>query len=397
MLRDRLALAEFARVPEPFSPTGWFKYSNAQHKPLLTGIPPLPPSLLLSERPANPELKQDASAFVFGFSPWKEHLATWLPERRVYRAERSLGKVEFYLRWAPRMLWSLDSRVYVWGYKQPDFLEQFCQKYGIPLVRVEDGFLRSVALGSTNAPPLSLCFDAPVLYYDATAVSRLERLLETYPFDADPKLLARARAGMERLLQTRLSKYNSATAVDIAGIYGPKRTKRVLVLGQVEGDMSIHKGCVNPIAPHELVRVAANENPGAQIIYKPHPETLHGARATGAIPQDVRDAALVLEQNIALADAFETIDHVYTITSLSGFEALLRGIKVTCLGLPFYAGWGPTEDRQPCPRRTAKRDVVEIFAAAYLLYPKYYDPRLRKKITFEEAVSLLHEEKSLSA
>jgi capsular polysaccharide export protein len=351
-------------------------------------------SLLFRE---SPEVKLEASAFVFGFSPWKEHLDTWLPERRVHRAERTLGKLEFYTRWAPRLLWSPDSRVYVWGYKHPEFLEQFCRKYGIPLIRVEDGFLRSVGLGSTKAPPISLCFDSPVLYYDATAVSQLERLIETYPFDSDPGLLARARAGMELVLQTRLSKYNSAQAVDIAQIYGPKRGRRVLVLGQVEGDMSILKGCANPIAPHDLVRMAASENPGAQIIYKPHPETLSGPRAAGAIPQDVRDAALVLEQNIALADSFETIDQVYTITSLSGFEALLRGIKVTCLGMPFYAGWGPTEDRQACPRRRARRGVVEIFAAAYLLYPRYYDPRLKKKITFEEAVSLLHREKSLPA
>ena len=110
-------------------------------------------------------------------------------------------------------------------------------------------------------------------------------------------------------------------------------------------------------------------------------------------PDEVRAVAQVLDQDIALADAFETIDHVYTMTSLAGFEALIRGIKVTCLGMPFYAGWGATDDRQSCTRRTARRTPEEIFAAAYLLYAKYYDPLLRKAITFEEALELLHDMK----
>ena len=156
--------------------------------------------------------------------------------------------------------------------------------------------------------------------------------------------------------------------------------------------MSIVKGCETHIENHDLIKIAFHENPEAQIIYKPHPETIHGARASGFIAQEIRDIAQVLEQDIALADAFETIDHVYTITSLSGFEALLRGIPVTCLGSPFYAGWGATDDRQPCHRRTAKRNAVEIFAAAYILYPTYYDPHLKKKITFEDALSLLQQE-----
>ncbi len=348
--------------------------------------------------PLNPALRdglgsqKNASAFVFGFKPWKEHLETWLPERAVYRAERSLGKWEFYTLWAPRILWASSARVYVWGYKHPEFLEKFCHNHRVPFIRVEDGFLRSVALGSTNAPPISLCFDSPFLYYDATGVSQLEHLLQHYDFEADPDLLARARTGINRVLETRLSKYNSAKEADVSEIYGPKDRKRVLVVGQVEGDMSIVKGCESPIENQDLIKIAVRENPEAQILYKPHPETLHGARATGPIAQEIRDTAQVIEQDIAIADAFETIDHVYTITSLSGFEALLRGIEVTCLGSPFYAGWGATDDRQPCPRRTAKRGAVEIFAAAYLLYPTYYDPELKKKISFEEALSLLQQE-----
>ncbi|WP_457662292.1 hypothetical protein [Sinorhizobium medicae] len=31
-----------------------------------------------------------------------------------------------------------------------------------------------------------------------------------------------------------------------------------------------------------------------------------------------------------------------------------------------------------------------MFAAAYILYPKYFHPELKKMITFEEALELLH-------
>ena len=44
-----------------------------------------------------------------------------------------------------------------------------------------------------------------------------------------------------------------------------------------------------------------------------------------------------------------------TMTSLAGFEALLRGKPVTTHGQPFYAGWGLTEDI--CPVRGAAVSV----------------------------------------
>ena len=87
-----------------------------------------------------------------------------------------------------------------------------------------------------------------------------------------------------------------------------------------------------------------------------------------------------------MSQAFETIDHVYTITSLAGFEALLRGLKVTTYGCPFYAGWGLTDDRQPNERRGRHLSIEALFAGAYLLYPRYFDPQSGKSLSFEETV-----------
>lgn len=338
-----------------------------------------------------------STAFVFGLSPWKDFVRSWLSEERIHCRNRSISWLEFHAFWVPKILISESPKIYVWGYKHPPFIEEFCKSRNVPLIRIEDGFIRSVALGATKAPPLSLCFDSPVLYYDASSPSRLELILEHHDFSADPDLILRARAGISRLINTRLSKYNTSADVDIRRVYGPKERKRVLVLGQVEDDMSILKGCQRRMDNNDLVRAAAQENPEAQIIYKPHPEILHGTRPARSRPDTVKSIAQVLEQDISLADAFQTIDHVYTLTSLSGFEALIRGIPVTCFGMPFYAGWGLTDDRQTCQRRSARRKVEEVFAAAYILYPKYFHPQEKRDLTFEEALELLYTMKNATS
>jgi capsule polysaccharide export protein KpsC/LpsZ len=140
---------------------------------------------------------------------------------------------------------------------------------------------------------------------------------------------------------------------------------------------------------NELVMIAAQENPEAEILYKPHPDVLNNLRRRLSDPADVRHVCQVIEQDVTLPQALDTVDHVYSITSLGGFEALLRGIPVTTMGCPFYAGWGVTDDRQPNPRRTRRLTVEQIFAGAYILYPRYFDPLRRTPLRIEDALELL--------
>ena len=63
------------------------------------------------------------------------------------------------------------------------------------------------------------------------------------------------------------------------------------------------------------------------------------------------------------------------MTSALGFEALLRGIRVTTLGSPFYAGWGLTKHLGPAlPRRNAHPSLAGLVHAALIDYPRYHDP-----------------------
>lgn len=327
--------------------------------------------------------------YMFGFNEWKQFLSAWFPEREMYFLPIALKPEMFESKWRQQILRNPRSEFFVWGFKVPEFVTEFARKHGIKRYFMEDGFIRSIALGATRTPPFSLSLDSKTPYFDASQPSDLEDLLNTYEFEADAALMERAHTLQRILVDTGLSKYNHAQPVDIETIYGPKTTKRVLVVGQVEGDASIKYGSARPYTNNDAVMIAALENPEAQIIYKPHPDVLNNHREMVSNPDDVRHLCMVLEQDVPLAQAFETVDHVYTITSQAGFEALLRGIHVTTLGCPFYSGWGLTDDRQPNPRRQRRLTVQQILAAAYLLYPKYFDPLYKLQISSEQAVERL--------
>nr|WP_245296203.1 capsular polysaccharide biosynthesis protein [Sinorhizobium sp. Sb3] len=313
----------------------------------------------------------------------------WFPLHEVRFVRNRQWPLEFDLYWKRQLLRDPRTKVLAWQYKGPPKLKEFCARHAIPFHYVEDGFLRSVALGALRVPPLSLAFDAQDMYFNAKEPTDLEDILRTYDFDNDAGLMGRATALREQLLASRLSKYNSGHSLDVTSIYGGKTRKRVLVIGQVERDASIAYGCSKKVTNNDLVRLAASENPDAQIIYKPHPEVLEGTAEAKSNPELVNDIALILKQDISLADALETVDHVYTITSLSGFEALLRGIQVTTIGCPFYSGWGLTDDRQPNPRRNRKLTIDQVFAAAYILYARYLDPVTKAPIEIEQALEIL--------
>ncbi len=81
-------------------------------------------------------------------------------------------------------------------------------------------------------------------------------------------------------------------------------------------------------------------------------------------------------QDVSTAALLAGIDEVHTMTSLAGFEALLRRRQVTVYGRPFYAGWGLTTDTLPIDRGR-RLTLEELVAGALILYPRYLDPVTR--------------------
>jgi capsular polysaccharide export protein len=251
----------------------------------------------------------------------------------------------------------------VWAGKTTDALED------MNVVKVEDGFLRSRGLGADLIPPLSLVCDDLGIYYDPTRPSRLEHLIAASESLSDTAK-QRAERLIKRITRAKLSKYNvGATEIPVDLPKG----RRILVPGQVEDDASIKLGTTDISTNRALLEAARNANPAAVILYKPHPDVEAGLR-TGAVPDAAEIADVVLTKTSPIA-ALDAVDAVWTMTSTIGFEALLRGKHVTCLGSPFYAGWGLTDDRAtPIVRRTALPTLAQLAHAVLIDYPRYFDP-----------------------
>ena len=236
-------------------------------------------------------------------------------------------------------------------------------------LRIEDGFLRSRGLGAELTPPLSLVADDLGIYYDPTRPSRLEALIAT---PLPPGSAARAASLREALIGAGLSKYNLTGTGDL-----PPRDvrRRILVPGQVEDDASIRLGAGTERRNLDLLARVRTENPHAFVIYKPHPDVEAGLRPGKIARADLARLADHVADHADPVALLKQVDEVWTITSTLGFEALLRGLPVTTLGAPFYAGWGLTRDLGPVPaRRQARVGLDQLTHAVLIAYPRYADP-----------------------
>lgn len=288
--------------------------------------------------------------YASGFSFWKKPIV-----RRFF----SESKVVF-VRNTSRI--PADNTLAVWGCNP--ILGKLHD--GIRLLHLEDGFLRSVGLGADLIQPLSWVIDAHGIYYDATRQSDLEILLQTYVFSAE--LIARALRFRRRIVTAGLTKYN----VGNTNWQRPAGDRQViLVPGQVESDASLRFGAPGIRTNLALVKAVRQANPGAYIVYKPHPDVCAGLKAKGEMEDEVVKWCDEAIANVSMGELLPLVDEVHVLTSLTGFEALLRGKAVTCYGQPFYAGWGLTEDILPVPRRTRLLTLDQLVAGALILYPRY--------------------------
>lgn len=265
---------------------------------------------------------------------------------------------------------SEGGRIVCWASRiGPDF-QAATEGFTGQVLRMEDGFIRSRGLGSDFVGALSVTLDDLGVYYDAAAPSRLEALIEQGGFP--PVLLARARSLRERIVSAGLSKYNLPAPPGAFDAW-PCDRPRILIVGQVENDQSIIRGCADIRTNSGLIAAVRADHPDAFLIYKNHPDVLAGNRP-GMLDASAIQAVDASADGLDIIQCLDNADRLATLTSLSGFEALLRGKPVTTYGTPFYAGWGLTEDRVPAPRRTRRATLDDLVAAALILYPVYVAP-----------------------
>ncbi|MBK8814917.1 MAG: beta-3-deoxy-D-manno-oct-2-ulosonic acid transferase [Methylococcaceae bacterium] len=286
----------------------------------------------------------------------------------------------------------------VWGNRKFD--NNVIENKKISLLRVEDGFLRSVGLGVDLIRPVSWVIDSRGIYYDATCISDLERYLQTTDFT--PPLLERANKLRERIVENELTKYNVGTrgAGDnaLSELRAKAKDRRILLVpGQVETDASIAYGAPEIRHNMTLLQAVREKHADAYIVYKPHPDVVAGLRVKGEHENHAQNWCDEIVTDRTMGELLKEVDEIHVLTSLTGFEALLRGKKVTCYGQPFYAGWGLTTDVVPISRRTRCLSLDELVAATLILYPAYVSRTTDCYITAEQAVDELLEWRSIAA
>ncbi|MEO0030539.1 MAG: hypothetical protein RIS94_297 [Pseudomonadota bacterium] len=325
-------------------------------------------------------------------------LAQW---RRLIDSNRSISAIFGVARWKrvtmDALLWDgsgpvrhrpartsilrrlpADRPVIAWQTRVPPAFLARLDQSGVHIGEIEDGMIRSTGLGANCVPPLSVTVDFDGAHFDPSRVSGLEKMLADCSID--DAMRARAAALRHRLVAEGISKYGLASPIQARVSPG---VRRVLVTGQVEDDRSVRTGG-GGMTNLELLRRARAHEEGTYIIYKPHPDVEAGHRRGHVPDAQALQYADAIDRTSAITTLLAQVDGLHVITSLAGFEALMRGISVTTHGVPFYAGWGLTEDLGPVPsRRTTKRSLDELVAITLILYPRCLDPVTRLPCTTE--------------
>lgn len=328
--------------------------------------------------------------FMLGFTLWKRYFI-----KPFFKAKNNeiifLNSIKSLARYKLKE----DDKFFIWGKKYDENTlknlllvkakEQNLTSFTPKVSLVEDGFIRSISLGSDLTRPFSLIVDDKGLYIDPNKVSKLEELLQNEIFDKN--MLNRAKNIIKTLLENRFSKYNGLKHEDLK-INAKIGQKVILIPAQVEDDASMILGGFG-LSTLDLLKEVRSKNQDAYIIFKPHPDVLSGNRV------GLKDETLILEfcdeivKDCSIDSAIKIADEIHTITSTSGFDALLRAKKVFTYGMPFYAGWGLTKDKYRCERRTRKLSLEELVAGALITYPRYINPKTKTLCEIEVCLDIM--------
>lgn len=328
--------------------------------------------------------------FMLGFTLWKRHFI-----KPFFKAKDNeiifLNSIKSLVRYKLKE----DDKFFIWGKKYDENTlknlllvkakEQNLTNFTPKVSLVEDGFIRSISLGSDLTRPFSLIVDDKGLYIDPNKPSKLEELLQNEIFDEN--MLNRAKNIIKILLENRFSKYNGLKHENLK-INAKTGQKIILIPAQVEDDASMILGGFG-LSTLDLLKEVRAKNQDAYIIFKPHPDVLSGNRV------GLKDETLILEfcdeivKDCSIDSAIKIADEIHTITSTSGFDALLRAKKVFTYGMPFYAGWGLTKDKYRCERRTRKLSLEELVAGALIAYPRYINPKTKTLCEIEVCLDIM--------
>ncbi|MCL1126190.1 capsular polysaccharide biosynthesis protein [Shewanella surugensis] len=314
---------------------------------------------------------------LLGFSFWKRAF--------IHEFCKQLAKNIKFINKVPAKL-NENEKILVWGNRYPELTDA---------IRIEDGFIRSSGLGSNLARPSSLIIDPMNMYFNAQVNNTLRQQLNHAQIDE--QAYQRGKTLISQLVDNDINKYNliAKDQTSLAALKLPSKDNQgcLLVVGQVDGDASIVTGSEYITSNEALLWAVRKDNPHAFIIYKPHPDVVAGNREGEISSSCLQVCVDKYVTDISLTQLYPYIDALHTMTSLSGFEALLRNVTVVTWGQPFYAGWGLTEDKYPPKDRLRPLSLPILVYISVVLYPTYIDWDTRLRISPEQLITKMAKNK----
>lgn len=259
-----------------------------------------------------------------------------------------------------------------------------------PLYYAETSFFGGYAsyfddtVSSAYKKSLGYVIDDMGYYFDSRLPSRLETMLNDPFWELTPAQKERSRSLIAAVVENKITKYNRYVGRDRSSAYVDDGI--VLVVDQKRNDASIRLGGADNGTFDKMLASALAESDGRRVYVKAHPDNLF---EKGGWRYSPGAGYHLIDDDVSISEAMEKADIVYTVSSQVGFEALLRGKKVIVFGLPFYAGWGLTDDRRTVPRRLRRRGIEEIFHAACVELSVYVDPNRGCLTSMENTIDRL--------
>lgn len=298
-----------------------------------------------------------------------------------------------------------------WGHKKTAIRAMnYAQKNNLPYYALEDGFIKS--LSSTfcehNNLALSLVLDKKGIYYDATKPSDIEDYLVNYNTWYTMDIKTKATALIKVIIDNNIVKYNTTSSYKLKSSHLmenlDKRTynnlinsnvdQRVLLIDQTFGDSSITLGNANKNDFFKMLDDAISTYKAEHVFVKIHPNVALGNK------KGYFNLKMLVDKNVNIIandtnsmELLKYFKNVYTVTSGTGFEALMCGCNVTCYGEPFYSNYGLTIDKKNTTKQR-RRDILEneltieiLVAAIFYKYSIFVDSTTNEQTTPEKIIS----------
>lgn len=295
---------------------------------------------------------------------------------------------------------SLCDEVIQWGITENNnkkSVSNLMRKFGKKPFIIEDGFIRSVGIGLSKEPALSITLcGSNTAYYDSYNASSFEEILNSDRVFTDEELM-KAKSTISLITENHISKYNDSPYLPVS--IGRTDARKILVVDQRYGDQSVVCAKANENDFQSMLVNAIRDNPDADILIKRHPDAVKGDKGSYFsdvnvnFTRDINNVHLI-DYDIHPHQLLEMVDKVYVCSSGLGFEALLYNKEVLCYGVPFYSNWGVTTDRIKEDRRIKNRTIEEIFYVSYIECSRYYSPDLARVCDIDDCIEYIIKNRS---